>query len=352
MGLERNTIRLARRAATAAVALVAMSLSAGASLAADKHVLEEVEETSVEFGTGWYIRGDLGFNVSGVERNRSRISEADSTFSDEENIGASFFVGGAVGYKFAPKLRGDLGFQYFSNEDSRRTRLVSSSRCPGQVNETRTVGYIVTPATPAIPATPPVIVNGVPVTTGTPGVPGTPEVRTPIRETGWFDTTIENCSEHDEIQHDAQLFSANAYYDFDPVGRFRPFVGLGLGVARVNYRRNTDVVCIPGSDSYRCSNDDNPFPPAPGPDGTFVPPQPGEPLTRPVARSSGTSYHLAGTIAAGVSYQLSKNTHLDASYAFTHIANNPVLDASNGLDGADLDGNLHQVKIGLRYELW
>ena len=359
MRLERNTTsRTARAIGAFAAAAIALTTTSPA-WAADKYVLEEVEETPVEFGTGWYIRGDIGLSVSGTERKGQIIDAKGEEFGSTEDVGTGLLVGGAAGYRFAPKLRGDLSFAYFSNENSNRVRLVDRENCAGQVNQTRTVGFEVTPATPAIPGIPatpayvdPVTGIYIPGTPGVPGTPGTPETRDPIRETGWFDTFIDNCSEHDEIEHDAQLFQANAYYDLHSYGRFTPFLGAGLGVARIHYSRNTDIVCIPESDAYRCVNKEDPFI-RPGAEGNeFGTLAAGEPFRRAVVRNDGTSYHLAGSIRAGVSYQLSRNAHIDASYSYTHILDKPLLDATDGLDGANIDGNLHTFKVGLRYEIW
>ena len=296
--------------AVAAAALLATVLSSAAS-AADKYVLEEVEETHVEFGTGWYIRGDIGVALGGVDKEVQQLGHAGANYVETYDVSQGFSFGAAVGYRFSPRIRGDISFDYISSEESDFANRIGAENCPGQ--------YLA-----SIPYTDPLT--------------GATAYRTE-----WRPRTINNCTENTHQAHNAQLMRATGYYEFDPVGRFTPTLGLGVGVARVEYVRETTIDCRPNSAQQRCSNLD--------PLATELP-QPGELYSTPIAINEGTGYHLAGTISAGFSYQLGQNTHIDTAYSYTHIADSALNGGGDGLGEAGLDNSLHQIKVGLRYDIW
>jgi opacity protein-like surface antigen len=72
--------------------------------------------------------------------------------------------------------------------------------------------------------------------------------------------------------------------------------------------------------------------------------------------SSNKEWKPAAALMAGFSYDITQNLKLDAGYKFTYISGG---DASNNLPSgggfANLkydSFNIHQVRIGLRYEIW
>lgn len=126
----------------------------------------------------------------------------------------------------------------------------------------------------------------------------------------------------DTSSYSALLLLANAYVDLGTYNRVTPYIGAGIGGARVKW------------DDLR-----NQFP---GVDD----------------RHRGvTSWRFAYALMAGASYCLTRNLHLDAGYRFTHIDGGRMFeytDSSAGGPGAgpgfDKGFNVHEVRAGLRYQ--
>ncbi|RUM95685.1 porin family protein [Pseudaminobacter arsenicus] len=126
----------------------------------------------------------------------------------------------------------------------------------------------------------------------------------------------------DTSSYSALLLLANAYVDLGTYNRITPYVGAGIGGARVKW------------DDLR-----NQFP---GVDD----------------RHKGVaSWRFAYALMAGASYCLTKNLHFDAGYRFTRIDGGRMFeyaDSSAGGPGAgpgfDRGFNVHEVRGGLRYQ--
>ena len=293
-------LRNAPKKACSALAALALATATGlagttGAAAADRYVLEPVEETQVEFGTGWYIRGDLGIAVNGVRNvsvDRDITSDPSVPFEGRESdTDGSFTVGAAVGYQFTNNIRGDISYDFVSRHDEGVRGFTS---CAGEAEYTDAMGSFVRPANVA-------------------------------------------CFKEDQSEHTVNLVQANAYYDFAPSHVFSPFLGLGFGVARVAYDIADDrYTCNPiAGTTYRerCLF------------GDF-----GEKAVAVGVERSGSTYHLAGSLMGGVSYRMSKNISLDTEYRFTRIHSDPLFGGESG--HTDVNGNLHQVKFGLRYDIW
>lgn len=280
------------------LALVAATALAGATVAtdaaaADRYVLEPVEETPAEFGTGWYIRGDVGIVANGVRNtsvDRRETNDPQAPFEGRESdTDASFSLGAAVGYRFTHKIRGDISYDYVARHDegSRTFTLCQGERF--------------------------YYANAFP-------------------EPGLID-----CFREDQSEHTINLLQANAYFEFAPERTFSPFLGLGFGVARIQYDvADARYTCNPNDDTIfteRCLF------------GEY-----GEAAVAVGAESTGATYHLAGSLIGGVSFRMSKNLTLDSEYRYTRVATDPLFGGEQGHD--DFSGHLHQVKFGLRYEIW
>lgn len=279
----------------AATALATAVLVAPAA-AADRYVLESVEETPVELGTGWYIRGDLGIAANGIRNTSLDRDVSDATDASYEgrqsDTDGSFTIGAAVGYRFAPNIRGDISADYIVRHDE------------GIRYDTTCLGAS----------------------------------KTTVGDTVFFNQNAQvACYREDKSAHDIQLLQANAYYEFKPESAFSPFLGVGFGVARVQYDLADDrYTCQPldGTDyTERCLF------------GDF-----GEQAVAIGVERSGSTYHLAGSLTAGLSYRMGKNLSLDTAYRYTRIHGDALFGGEDGR--TDMDGDLHQVKFGLRYDIW
>lgn len=125
---------------------------------------------------------------------------------------------------------------------------------------------------------------------------------------------------------ESDLFLANLYYDFDATRGFRPYVGIGLGTVRHNTTAGTVDTC-----------------------GCTV-----------AVVEEGENWHVAGALMAGFSYQLRDRLHFDAGYRFlylgeaktgavTTVAPGPVVVAQ---DPDVKEIHAHEVRFGLRYDIW
>lgn len=260
----------------------------------------------VEIGTGWYIRGDVGYNIGGRQNERLYdfvpVTFTEST-ADALNVGVGF------GYKFNDIFRMDTTYDRVFGGKFTATQLVApTGPCNG------TGEYI--------------------------------DLVTGVVYMGPFD--ISNCLRKDEASYNAWYLMGNAYADLGTFNGFTPFLGAGLGVAKINWKEETNsITCVPvANDVHReaCSAT-----------GTVAQPALNEVYTEPGVLQNGSSWKLAMAVTAGLSYELSKGLHLDTSYKFTSIGGGFGKIPYGSTPGSSIatDGfGLHQVKMGLRYEIW
>jgi len=254
----------------------------------------------------WYLRGDVGFilrsapgasesgttygaDINGVTNTLGQTTFgtgdpaffSSSSWSDDFDIGPTFSFG--AGYYWSKSFRTDLTFGFHSQGDLR---------------------YNGTYTYPEYQA------DGVTATGQQ--IEGTVEDRTTVR-TG------------------TMLF--NAYYDFSDFGRFRPYIGAGLGFAVSELeRRNTAAAAT-------C-------------------PTPGPCLASDYGAASTISdstyaISLAAAATVGITYNLGEYTSLDLNYRYlytggTHIGMNI------GGNNSDLDidaQHQHQFRAGLRWDI-
>lgn len=198
-------------------------------------VEEAPEYVPVEVGSGWYLRGDVGYSID--------KSEYDFDYLGEESDNARIFGSLGMGYQFTQYLRGELNVGYLSSDSFEATDGVTAVS---------------------------------------------------------LDNTVWSGM-------------ANAYVDLGTIAGFTPYVGAGAGMLYSN-----------GSAS----------------------------VTGPLENYSANDnqYAFAYSLNAGVAYRMSQNLSLDLGYQYL---------ASPGLEYLDVDAvetkkgvDYHQVKVGLRYELW
>lgn len=109
-----------------AVATAAL-LASSAAYAADVYqpepqpVYVDAPEVAVSEASGWYLRGDLGYNFNKLRGAKffQGGSSADEANFTTASIKDSFWVGGGVGYQVNNYLRTDLTFDYMLKSDFR-----------------------------------------------------------------------------------------------------------------------------------------------------------------------------------------------------------------------------------------
>ena len=223
---------------TLPIALAALA-PLNAALAADYDPpmvvdLPEEEYVPVEVGNGWYLRGDVGYNVTETPYDFSYLGvETDNT---------RIFGSLGMGYRFTDYFRGELNLGFLSHDT--------------------------------------------------------------------FDATtgIETIS----LENTVWSGMANVYADLGTIAGFTPYVGAGAGMV---YSRSD--ASLEGLIDISASDD---------------------------------QYEFAYSLNAGVAYQVSRNLLLDVGYQYLSSPGLEYIDPETFevKDGVDY----HQVKVGLRYELW
>ncbi len=90
----------------------AFAFCASAAAAADLDAIGYQPESGqpVEVGSGWYLRGDVGYNVS--SRVKLYAETPDGSFSETDDMQRRFSPSVGVGYQFTDNLRGDVTASY------------------------------------------------------------------------------------------------------------------------------------------------------------------------------------------------------------------------------------------------
>lgn len=276
---------LLSRLALSLAAVTALPL--GPALAADYDppiiVDEQPEYVPVEVGSGWYLRGDIGYVVTdsmgGVDyRTFDGVTYSNASFATTD-MSSDFSFGGGFGYRFNDWFRADATVEGLRARFSGTT--VSATECPG-------------------------------------GPVGT------------------TCRSEDSARFSSIGAMANGYVDLGTYVGLTPYVGAGAGYTRVSWSNLTNQsYCVGGA----C-----PVPPA---------------LT-PVSHGGEASWRFTYALMAGLAYDVSRNVKLDLGYKYRKVNGGDMFgwDATSagagatGVQGVDKGFSTHEVKVGLRYELW
>lgn len=249
-------------------------------------VEEAPEYVPVEVGSGWYIRGDIGY-IAKDKAGRTNYrtfdptppgSYADHSF-DTNELDTDFAFAAGFGYHFNDWLRADL----------------TAEGLRGRFNGTTSSGD------PCL--------NGLATTT---------------------------CRTEDGAKFSAMGVMANGYVDLGTYAGFTPYVGAGLGYTLVRWKNlNSESFCVGGD------------------------------CTTSAAVGSSThggddSWRFTYALMAGVGYEIAPNLTLDLGYKYRNIdggnmykwnSTDSVAGAS-GFQGRDGGLKTHEIKVGLRYDLW
>lgn len=241
----------------------------------------------VEIGSGWYLRGDLGYSTRtrGAAASYSVFTAGPpatytSTSYDSSSLNGDWSGSLGVGYNFTDYLRGDVSFDYSRGRFNGTTS--SALPCAG-------------------------------LATGT-------------------------CAGVDTQSFEQYGFMANAYVDLGTFVGFTPYVGAGAGVTRVSWNQySNDLTCVSATGNL-C----------------------GATAATDRTRGGTQSWRFTYALMGGVSYDLTKDFKLDLGYRYSKIAsgNQAGFDSANIAAGAtgfqvrDNGFEKHEVRVGLRYNLW
>lgn len=284
------------------------------------------EFTQVEFGSGWYLRGDISYNIRGESETSQTLLTTPSgeTFGVEADYDDSIGARIGAGYYVSPNIRIEATAESIFN--STFSGLSSRGFAGSRVVE-------VQEANPADPANP-IITPDTVFFDDSGNVTGS--------TAGAYQRVVGNranpISGSEELQAEYSAFSLmlNGYIDLPSVGAVTPYVGGGIGYGRISYNQTRTLRCVPSGAEEACA-----FPP--GAAGAETEQE----LTR------NEEYWAPGySLTAGASYRMNDRTSLDVNYSFTDFAGGDDIVYEDGTAIADEGFQLHQVRAGIRYDIW
>jgi opacity protein-like surface antigen len=266
------------RSVTFLVAAGAASLLSSVAFAADMAIAPPpamyAPPPPADFG-GWYLRGDIGFSNQNVKNVRDTNSAAydNVAVAQTGNFGSAGIYGGGVGYQFNNWFRADVTGQYRGNSNF----------------------------------------SGLDVVTGTGPFVG-------FRGTDSYTATKSEL-----------LFLANAYVDLGTWWCLTPFVGAGVGTARVTIANFTDT-------------------------GDFI--NNGQAHSFNYA-DQGSQWNFAWAAHAGLAYKVTPGLTLELAYSYVSLGNG-ITGPSHSFDQTTNTThapftfnnlNSNDVKLGVRWQL-
>ncbi|MEL6736642.1 MAG: outer membrane beta-barrel protein [Pseudomonadota bacterium] len=276
-----------------ALVLQAMPISSTTALAADMLQDPEMDVTQVEFGTGWYLRGDIGYAFEPVV-----VDTEFGGVDGETDLGNPISWGVAAGYHLNSFARAEIGFNHFVG-------LQSSSRT------TQDCGTEDITSTDAFGNT---VITAEPIT--------------------------GSCYSASNAEPSAVSVMANLYVDGPEFWKLTPYVGAGIGTAFVSWNDFEGGNYCNGTAPSDCGQSGgagvNEFS-----TGTF---------------ETEGEFAFAYNLMVGAGVKLSKNMTLDFGYRYTNIGGVKVLSSALNVGVAeDRDMGpmeVHEVRVGLRYDIW
>lgn len=255
-------------------------LAAVPAVADDIEIIDapEVDISANSEAANWYARADFGYAaaIHGSKPDYTTFDGAgyDTNRFDSARLARPFSVSGGVGYQLTDVFRADVTADFFTGDLSGTSS--SASRCS----------------------------SGEPSGTG--------------------------CSFSHAAEYDSTGVMANAYADLVTIAGFTPYVGAGLGVARVSWDRfETRATCTAGGAA--CS-------------GTVYGGQ---------SLEGDAAFRFSYAVMAGVSYAVTDRIKLDAGYRYSDIAGGDIsVFQASGAQAADHGFSRHEVRVGLRVSLW
>jgi opacity protein-like surface antigen len=252
----------------------------------------------------WYVSGGIGYAMrsgDGVTANHSIASHA---FEDLNGFGV---VSLAMGRYVTPEIRLELGLDFRMRQK---------------------------------------VVNGTTSYTANASAPGAYVLVGPnnVRST---DYATYDVSHNENSQFNNHTLMANIYREFNREGAFRPYVGAGVGISMnmLNRRMSQSGVCT------TASNDLSAPIPSGANCGTGVLPA----AYATEQDTSTSSWGIAAALMAGMTYDLTKRTHLDIGYRAIWTGGTTLIsiDTGSGISTVEVGSRFdHEIKTALRYDLW
>ena len=248
----------------------------------------------------WYLRADVGLGLNlDTQMNESGMTYGVNDTANNFDAASAFGFGGLTnfdndsGHEYGHTVGFGAGYYYTKNF---RVDITGEFRMEKETNITGNFNYADTNS-------PPLQVNG------------------GVRET----VTLQSA-----------IFMANGYIDMNRWGRWKPYIGGGIGFAVNDVRRthNTDFTTCDPTVIDAC-------------------------LTPAGAGNYGAQtdrqyvYTLAANVTAGVSYKISSVTSLDFNYRYLYVGGTDISAQINNYNSTiDIeDQHEHYLRAGLRWDI-
>jgi opacity protein-like surface antigen len=252
------------------------------------YVDQPAEYVPVEIGSGWYLRGDVGYvfnaSIGQVDYSTYDGFVYGSSSFDTQDLSADFTWGGGVGYRFTDYLRAD------ATVDGYRASFDGSTSS----------------AESCFPAN------------------------------AAYDNT--SCRSQDSSEVSVVSVMANGYVDLGTYVGITPYLGAGVGYSYLSWGNlDSNSYCVDGTST--CASI-----PAAGVVGSES--HGGEDGWRfTYAVMAGFAYDLTRNFKLDVGY---KYRQIDGGDMFAWAGGS----GASGVQGTSGDLTSHEFKLGLRYELW
>lgn len=292
--------------------LVALAMLGSATLAGAADlgpaVAPVADESPVEFGAGWYIRGDLAWTQDKVP---VVYSDLVTTFSDKKRFGASGAIG--AGYQLNNFFRLDATLEVRRNQ----TQTITGPNvvCPYQL-----VGY------------------------------NSAVTNSPL---GFAYNTNDTCAPTESSRVGMWGGLVNAYLDLGAWRGVTPYVGAGVGFfahrtsANLNYYRTSD-----GAPYAADLTATGTFPLiwVDALNGARLNPQPNVSFTRQNwnRQTFRTTYKLGWALMGGVAIDITRNMKLDVGYRYLSLGDYTSLPNRAG-NTTTKRLSAQEVRLGVRY---
>ena len=270
------------------VALLATGLAMpGAAVAADLLMdppVVEAPEIITKASGGWYLRGDITYDIHSTDNPMYSTSGTEVTFTSAD-VTESMDIGLGIGYQINENFRVDLTGEYIFSSDFTGS----------------TAGFCDAAALAA----------------------------------GEL-----NCTSTDTSSWTAFKVLGNAYVDLGNFNGITPYVGAGIGGAKVSWDSLTNTAT--------CTTITVACPTTGGYTGTAAS------STATFTHGGTESWRFAWALHAGFSYDIAHNTKLDLGYTYSRIEGGDMfkwLDNS-GTQGYDKGFDAHVFRAGIRYQIW
>jgi len=258
--------------------------------------METPPEVVTHSASGWYLRGDIGYGHVGHSGASYYVNDNAGTNGGEpilrgfrdEGLGDAWTLGLGIGYQISDTWRVDLTLDRFSSMDFDGVSSTNESFLCSNLSAD----------------------NGI----------------------------ADTCEVSDTSSVTATLLMANAYADLGTYSGITPYIGAGIGGAKLHWSDlDNDVTCTGGD----CIN---------GGGANYN-------TLHDSTHGGKHAWRFAYALHAGASYDINCQWKVDGGYTFTHIDGGgsmfgfSEISGASGTQGYHGDIKVHEVRAGLRYKL-